>query len=196
LGEKEGECHGPCITILDLETHEFRRTPFPFFNEETDQSQIRCFAESKILCIQEDGRYNDNRFKLNYFNYPPGPDDKPFNVFEAKDNEWTYEYIVKQANHHSMMAWFKARHDQEWEFRTYDVRDDPKGKLNIYKFKQEIGTPYNMATVQVALNTLWETTKNCFMLVCISNKTDNEKNKELGVIQNNYICDTVAGTIR
>lgn len=34
------------------------------------------------------------------------------------------------------------------------------------------------------------------MLVCISNKTDNEKNKELGVIQNNYICDTVAGTIR
>ena len=53
-----------------------------------------------------------------------------------------------------------------------------------------------MNSVQVALNTMWETTKNCFMLVCISNKTDNEKSKDLGVIQNNFICDTKTGTIR
>lgn len=34
------------------------------------------------------------------------------------------------------MAWFKARHDNEWEFKTYDLRDDPNGKLNVWKFKQ------------------------------------------------------------
>ena len=35
------------------------------------------------------------------------------------------------------------------------------------------------------------------MLVCISNKNDeNHKNKELGVVQNNYIFDTKTGTIR
>ncbi len=34
------------------------------------------------------------------------------------------------------------------------------------------------------------------MLVCISNKTDDHINKELGVVQNNYICDTKTGTIR
>ncbi len=122
--------------------------------------------------------------------------DKPFNIFNAKDNEWTYEYITKQANQHSMMAWFKARQDNEWEFRTYDLRDDTNGKLNIYKFKQEAGVPYGLTNVQVALNTMWETTKNCFMLVCISNKQEEHKNKEQNVIQNNFICDTKTGTVR
>jgi hypothetical protein len=69
-----------------------------------------------------------------------------------------------------MIAWFKARHDHEWEFKTFDLRDDPNGKFNHYKFKQEIGIPYNMPVVQVALNTMWEMSKNKFMLVCISNK--------------------------
>ncbi len=34
------------------------------------------------------------------------------------------------------------------------------------------------------------------MLVCISNKADEHKNKDLGVVQNNYICDTKTGVIR
>lgn len=38
LDLNEGESPVPCITILDLETHKFRRTPFHFFNDETDQS--------------------------------------------------------------------------------------------------------------------------------------------------------------
>lgn len=72
-----------------------------------------------------------------------------------------------------MIAWFKARHDQDWMFKTYDLRDDPNGKYNVYKFPQQMGLPYNMAKQQVAMNTMWETSKNVFMLVCISNKTDN-----------------------
>ena len=72
-----------------------------------------------------------------------------------------------------MMAWFKARHDNQWEFRTYDLRDNPDGKFKIYKMKQQIGIPYGMTTVQVAMNTMWQTTKGSFMFVCISNKTDN-----------------------
>lgn len=34
------------------------------------------------------------------------------------------------------------------------------------------------------------------MLVCISNKTEEHKNKEIGVIQNNYIMDVKTGVIR
>jgi len=34
------------------------------------------------------------------------------------------------------------------------------------------------------------------MMVCISNKTDEHKNKDLGVIQNNYILDVKTGVIR
>ena len=98
-----------------------------------------------------------------------------------------------------MIAWFKARHDQEWDFRTYDLRENEKGEpigYKPYRFKQEIGLPYNLANVQCALNTMWETTRDCFMLVCIINKNEEHKNKELGVIQNNYIMDVKTGVIR
>jgi hypothetical protein len=36
-----------------------------------------------------------------------------------------------------MIAWYKARHDNQWEFRTYDLRNNENnGKFNIYIFKQ------------------------------------------------------------
>jgi hypothetical protein len=38
-----------------------------------------------------------------------------------------------------MIAWFKARHDQEWDFRTYDLRENEKGEpigYKAYKIKQ------------------------------------------------------------
>ncbi len=43
---------------------------------------------------------------------------------------------------------------------------------------------------------MWENTKDSFMLVCISNKTEEHKNKELGVIQNNYILNVKTEQIR
>ena len=95
-----------------------------------------------------------------------------------------------------MMAWFKTRHDTDWEFKTYDLRDQPKGRLSIYKFKNQIGGLYKMDKVQVAMSQMWEMTKGVFMLVCTSNKTQNQKNKELGVVQNNFVCDTKNGTVR
>lgn len=59
-----------------------------------------------------------------------------------------------------------------------------------------MGTPYNMTTVQLCMTNMWEVTKNVFMMICITNKTDEQKNKELGVVQNNFICDTATGNIR
>ena len=43
-----------------------------------------------------------------------------------------------------MIAWFKARHDKVWDFRTYDFRDNPQGNFNIYLINQEIGIPYGL----------------------------------------------------
>lgn len=54
-----------------------------------------------------------------------------------------------------MMAWFKARHDNEWIFKTYDLRDNPGGKYNEYVFKQEMGLQYNINNFQVAMLTMW-----------------------------------------
>lgn len=53
-----------------------------------------------------------------------------------------------------------------------------------------------MNNVQCALNTMWETTRDVFMMVCISNKIDDQKNKDLGIIQNNYILDVKTSVIR
>lgn len=54
-----------------------------------------------------------------------------------------------------MICWFKARHDQEWMFKTYDIRDDPNGKYNVYRFPQQMGVPYGMQKQEVAMNTMW-----------------------------------------
>ena len=93
--------------------------------------------------------------KLSYYYYPLDSKDKPFNVFTSIDNQWTYEHIVNQGNHHSMICWYKARQDNEWEWKTYDLRDDLNGKFMNYRFNQEIGLPYNMNTVQIAIDKMW-----------------------------------------
>lgn len=148
------------------------------------------------MCIKEFGRYNDNRFKLSYYQHPVAPGDKPFHVYEAVDNQWTYEYINRKANNHSMIAWLKPRQDEEFSFRTYDLRDDPKGKFQEFKYKNEIGVPYNMNKVECAINTIWEMRNNVFLLSCISNKTEvNAVNKD-GAVNNNFIVDTKTSTVR
>ena len=37
---------------------------------ESDQSDIITFSETKYLCIEERGRYSENRYKLTYYKYP------------------------------------------------------------------------------------------------------------------------------
>jgi hypothetical protein len=38
--------------------------------EEADQAFIDTFAETRLLCVRENGRYADNRFRLSYYSYP------------------------------------------------------------------------------------------------------------------------------
>lgn len=85
-----------------------------------------------MVCIQENGRYNNNTFRLSYFKLPLQPDSKPFHQFN-NDEVWTYEYMVRKANNHSMICWYKGRHDDGFELFTYDLRTDPEGKLLVHK---------------------------------------------------------------
>lgn len=43
---------------------------------------------------------------------------------------------------------------------------------------------------------MWELTRDRFLLVCISNKNEQHQNKDLGVIQNNYVLDVKTNIIR
>jgi len=31
-----------------------------------------------------------------------------------------------------MLCWFKERHGEDLVIKTYDLRDDPQGKINVY----------------------------------------------------------------
>lgn len=64
--------------------------------------------------------------------------------------------MTRKANSHSMYVWFKGRHDDGFEFKTYDLREDPKGKINVYKFGNEVGKADGMNKTQVAITTMWE----------------------------------------
>ena len=118
------ETRRSCILVWDLETHHQMRIPFNFKNEESDQSAIYVFPDSRWFCVQENGRYNDNTFRLSYYHIDGiGPESVPFHVFDSED-AWTYEYMIRKADDHSMLCWFKGRHDDGFAFRTYDLREE------------------------------------------------------------------------
>ncbi len=95
-----------------------------------------------------------------------------------------------------MIIWFKSRHDEEFEFRTFDLRDDPKGKLNHIKITNTIGVPYEMNRVECAVANLWETKKGVFCAVCVTNKTEQKMLNKEGVVNNNFIIDVPKETVR
>ena len=105
------ETRKSCFKVWNLENHTEINVPFNFKNEEADQSAIYVFPETRTVCIQENGRYNDNTFKLSYYNLPiKDTTAEPFLVFDSEE-AWTYEYMIRKANNHSMLVWFKGRHD-------------------------------------------------------------------------------------
>lgn len=135
------------VSVLDLETHQFTYIYHPFLREESDLCDLETFNETRLVCVRENGQYNDNRFVLTYYNYPMQEGDKPVAQFEGRDNEWTYEYIARRANNHSMIAWFKPRNDEEIEFKTFDLREDPNGKYNHHVIRNTVGVPYSLNKV-------------------------------------------------
>lgn len=148
------------------------------------------------MCVREQGRYNDNRFRLTYYSYPLEHGVKPVAEFESEEDQWTYEYHVRKANNHSMIVWFKSRHDEEFDFKVFDLRDDAKGKLTEYKITNTIGMPYEMNKVECALANLWETKRGTFCAVCVTNKTEQKMVTKEGIVNNNFILDVALGTVR
>ena len=70
-----------------------------------------------------------------------------------------------------MIVWFKSRHDEVFDFKVFDLRDNPKGEMRHYKITNTIGIPYNMSKVECAVANLWESKRGMFCAVCITNKT-------------------------
>lgn len=48
----------------------------------------------------------------------------------------------------------------------------------------------------MAITNLWETKRNVFCAVCVSNKTESRAVNKEGVVNNNFIIDVLAETVR
>ena len=115
--------------------------------EEADQSEVYGFYETFYIAVREKGRYNDNRLKITYYQYPVLKGAKHLAVFQSKDNQWTYEMEIVKGNCHSMFIWFKRRNDEEIELRTFDLRENAKGVYLVYKIRNNLGEMYNLSKV-------------------------------------------------
>ena len=117
-------------------------------------------------------------------------------LFESKDDEWTYEHLTRKGNNHSLIIWFKSRHYEQFELKTFDLRDDPKGKYTHHKIRNSIGDPYGIPRVECAVASAWEVRKGQILAVCISNKTESKCENASGVINNNFIIDLDTRVVR
>jgi hypothetical protein len=80
--------------------------------------------------------------------------------------------------------------------KTYDLRDQEEGKYNEYHIKNTIGNGYNLNKIECAISSLWEMSAGKFCAVTISNKFEAKAINKAGVVNNNFIIDVVAGTVR
>ena len=180
-----------CFKIWNLKTYKEIDVPFEFKHEETDQSAIHVFPDTSTFCIQECGRYNDNTFKLSYFKFPiKDPAAKPFIVFDS-DEVWTHEYLIRKANNHSMLCWFKGKQDKMLEVRTFDFRDG-EGKYNKHLIPNTIGKGEKISKVLVSMITMWEMRPFEFLFVTVTNRPSIKEESP----NNNYIVDVRNKQIR
>jgi hypothetical protein len=178
------------ISVLNLDTHEFRYYPHLFVSEESDQSDIFTFADSRYLCIEEKGRYNINRYKLTYYQYPLQLNEKKaprtLQVYESKENDWTYEYQSRKANGRSMVMWYKPKHDDDFEFKTYEyLPEKGKGEFKHYKFPFSLASRGTTTKVETLCHNAWELRSNCFIFLCWVGKETNRQ----GALNSNYVVD-------
>ena len=111
---------------------------------------IETFYDTKMFVIIEKGTFNDHRLRLTYYDYNSTytpKNCKSVCEWVSKENMWTYECPVRRANNHSMIAWYKSRHQEEIEFSYHDMRSNPNGSVETVKVNNTTGQAYNMNKV-------------------------------------------------
>lgn len=104
------------IFVLDLKTHEVTNLCYYYIHEISCQINCYFFPDTDLFTIVENGAFNDPRLKISYFKTPLPVEKKQeemtaFCEWNSEDDDWTYEYSLRKANTHSMILWFRARHD-------------------------------------------------------------------------------------
>ena len=77
--------------------------------------------------------------------------------------------MTRKADNYSMMMWCKPKHDDAFEFKTYDIQKG-KGQLRVYKFNQAISAEPNLTKIETVIANCWQIRPNNFIFVCLTNK--------------------------
>ena len=78
--------------------------------------------------------------------------------------------MTRKANNYSIICWYKPRHDDSFEFKTYEIVDN-KGRYKLYKFNNALAAEANLLKVETAILSVWELRKSHFVFICLTNKT-------------------------
>jgi len=101
--------------------------------------------------------------------------------------------MTRKANNHSKIIWWLYKHEQEITFNFFDLKEDPKGKMQVVKALNTLGNEYGINNMQVGIGGLWETLPDRYMLITSSSKSDHKAKNKKGVVNNNFILDATAG---
>lgn len=111
----------------------------------------------------------------------------------SNNYEWTYGHTICKANNHSKILWFTYKHLKEVTLHYFDLRDEPKGKLNTVRAVNTLGVNYKIDTLQLNIAAIWEFQVNVYMIFATTYKCEYKVKESLGVHNNNYIMDATAG---
>ncbi len=93
--------------------------------------------------------------------------------------------MTKKANNYSMMMWYKPRHDDAFEFKTYDIQQG-KGQFRLYRFPHSIAATSHQYKVEALIYNAWEIKPSNFIFLCW---TADAGKKEGTCINSNYVID-------
>ncbi len=115
-------------------------------------------------------------------------------MYHSKEEEWTYEWILKKANETSMFCWYKVRNEKEFRLRTYALEDEI-GSYKEHTIANTLGEQYKIDDFKLIVSSMWEVAKDTFMIAAISNKTREHVNED-GVVQNICVVDFAGRVMR
>lgn len=132
---------------------------------------------------------------MTYFQYPLRITElkdkkivKPVAVYESKETEWTYEHMTKKANNYSAMCWYKPRHDDSFEFKTYEIIEGKGGIFKTYRFNNPISAEPHITKMETVILNAWQLYPRSYIFICLTNKTESSKDGGT-VINSNFVIN-------
>lgn len=184
------------VEVVDVTTHEIKEIPHQFAFEDTSQMDLITFPDTKYFCVQEKGAGSDNRLFLTYYHF--GTEIRKVAEFRSEDHEGMEisQSTIRKLNNHSRIGWYQTKQEEAVKFTYFDLKESEAGRVKTVSVRNTMRDELGMNNLSLALINLWETTPDCYLMVCNSNRLEGNIRNNQGKINNNYILDEKKAIIR